>query len=225
MNNWSRFVDWSWLEDDRGWAVNWSWLVHDRCWLIHWSWLVFDDWGWLVLNWDWLVFNWDWLVFDWYWPVFDWDWLVDNWDGLVDNWGWLVSWGRDRFVHWSWLVNDRSWLVGWDRCRLVSLGWDVSIVVSLTLIADISDEARVTVNTVGNVLNASIGKLDTVFTVGGVSISSLVLVEVLWLIAINVVDSILIGVDWGGIGVVIRWGVLVVSHGGSKEGKDSDCGL
>ena len=102
------------------------------------------------------------------------------------SWGWLVSW--------SWLV---SWLVLW--------------VLSNTLVSHISNVARVSIiNVVGYNLGTAIGKGNTVFTVGLVSVSALALAEVGTGVTIS--NSVLVLVDWGGISIswfLVSWGWVV----------------
>ena len=63
---------------------------------------------------------------------------------------------------------------GLVRGRLVLLGM-VGCIVGLSLILDISDIAGVVIsNIVGNNLDPAIRKIDTVFTIGGVTITVLV---------------------------------------------------
>ena len=118
-------------------------------------------------------------------------WLVSgSWGGLVDwSWGRLVCWGR---------LVGRGGLVG----RLVL--W----ILGLALVPHISNIARVAIgHIVGDNLGAAVGKNNTVFAQGGVSVPFLILGEVGS--GVRVGNSILISIDsWG---IFIGWGGLVRS--------------
>ena len=89
---------------------------------------------------------WGWSV--WSWPVWSRCWSVDWGRGI--NWGWGICWG------WSWGI---SW------------GWGSSI-DGLSRVLDISN-ITIAISSVGNSLKATIGKVNMVFTIGVVSVTSL----------------------------------------------------
>ena len=141
--------------------------------------------------------------------------------GLIDDGSRLVNNG-------SRLVDNRSGLVD-NGCGSGfvsgSGGGLVSVVFGLSFIRDISDETRVTINLVHNTLETTVGKLDSVFAVGLVSVAVLFVVEVLVVVAFLVVHVIAevvkggyVGVGWGGI-------AGLVGQGDSGKGKDGNKGL
>ena len=127
----------------------------------------------------------------------------------------MVCWGR--VVDWSWLVcwgSLVSWLVFW--------------VVGLTLVPDISNIARVAIgNRVGHNLGATIGKNNTVFTRGGISVPLLVLSKVGSRVAVS--HSVVVSIDCRDIGIGwllvgwsrVVWGWPVWGIVGSSQGKEA----
>ena len=112
----------------------------------------------------------------------------------------LVSRLRSRLI--DWVVRSRGRLV--DRLGAVGL------ILSLSLIPHISNEARISLYLVGDNLGTAIGKLNTVFTMGVVSVSVLLLLECLVVITLAIVVDIVVKcVDWCGIRVCLIGWLLV----------------
>ena len=105
---------------------------------------------------------------------------------------------------WSWL-----WGISW-------LSWVVFWVLSDTFVSDIGNISTISIsNIVGDDLGTTIGKVDTVFTVGGISVTVFVSLEVS--LSIVIMDSISVFVygwsifiDWS---LSISWSWGVVSWG------------
>ena len=73
------------------------------------------------------------------------------------------------------------------RCRMVVVG------SSLSFISYISNETRVTINTVDNTLNPTIRKCNRVFTMSLMSIAVLVMLKSLGFVVIDIVTKIIEG--------------------------------
>ena len=105
---------------------------------------------------------------------------------------------------WSWL-----WGISW-------LGWVVFWVLSNTFVFDVGNISTISISyVVGDNLGTTIGKVDTVFTVGGISVTGFVGLEVG--VSIIIMDSISVLVyswsffiDWS---LAISWSWGVVSWG------------
>jgi hypothetical protein len=142
--------------------------------------------------------------------------------------GWVVDGSRGRLVGRSrgrLVGRSRGRLVGWSRGGCVGGfgGGLVGVVVGHSFVGHISDEARVTINTVDNTLDAAVGKLDGVLAMSLVSITLLLLLEVLVIVAVLVVHIVGKVVEGSGVGVV-RVGQRV-SHSHGDEGKECNEGL
>jgi hypothetical protein len=141
----------------------------------------------------------------------------------VRSWGWSV-WGRG----WNWCIG--SW------GRLVSWSWGVD---GLSCVFDISNVSCVVVGSVGDSLDATIGKVNVVLSVGVVSVTVLVGSE--FESSIVVIDSIAVIVCWWSIrvdwsrsigwgwsicwGRGVSWGDDVVSSDNSHKGEESNKAL
>ena len=118
-------------------------------------------------------------------------WSIGSWpvgSGSRDN-----NWGRTVGPDWSWAV---SWGRGID---------------GLSRVLDISDVASVGISSVGNSLEATIGKSNVVFSLGVIAVAGLRGSKVGT--AVAVIDSIGVVVCWGDIRV--DWG-RSVSWDGSR---------
>ena len=154
------------------------------------------------------------------------DWAVWGRGGPVWSWGGSVwGWGDD----WSWGI--RSW--GWDNNWGGSVGWGRgSSVDGLSRVLNISNISRVGIsNIVGDSLDATIGKGNTVLSVGGISVAVLIGGKVES--SVLVVDSVVVVVCWGDISVDWSWGISWgwsicwgggwgVLWGGSSHGDDGE---
>ena len=131
-----------------------------------------------------------------------------------------VSWGG-LVGHWSGSggVGDGSGLVGGSGL--------VSIVFGLSFIGDIGDEARVAIDAVNHPLDATVGKGNAVLAVGLVTVSLLLLVELLVIITLTLVVHVIPEVVEGsGVGVVVGavgGGVVGLCEG--RKGQQGDKGL
>ena len=118
----------------------------------------------------------------------------------------------------------RSGLVG--RGSLVRGFGLILGVLGLTLVPDISDVARVSIlNSVGDDLGAAIGKSNTVFTIGGITITSLVLAKVgSSVVILNSIGILVLGrlIVFGLLvsGAVVRGSVVGQGDGGKSENNE-----
>ena len=120
----------------------------------------------------------------------------ESWDGNGGEGGEDWGWGSD---------NDGSWGISWSWGNDGGSG-----------VGDISDVSRVGIgNVVGDGLDATIGKSDTVLSVGGVAVAVLVGGEVDSVVL--VVDCVAVVVGWGSVSVDWDWG-WGISGGGSVGG-------
>ena len=117
-----------------------------------------------------------------------------------------------------------------SRGRLVGRGvlGLIGSILGLTLVPDISNIARVAIgNRVGHNLGATIGKNNTVFTRGGISVPLLVLSKVGSRVAVS--HSVVVGIDSRDIGIGwllvgwsgVVWGWPVWGIVGSSQGKEA----
>ena len=117
----------------------------------------------------------------------------------------------------SQLVDDRLGVVSGLGGGLVSglVFW----VLSFTFVFDISD-ITVSVSGVSDDLDATVGKVDTVFSSGVIVITALLLAEN-WSVS-GIVYSIFVIVHWGKDGLIIRSrGGVVGSWGSSRDGSSN----
>lgn len=210
-------VDWGGVVDG-GRVVNWGRLVRSRGRLVGWDRDNLNNW--LVWSWGRCIHNRGRSVWGWGRPVcWGWDnnWLVWSWGR--DNNGFVWSWGRDNLNNRKWGRLVWSWgrLISWWRSWFVgsNLGID-----SLALVFHISDIALRS-SSVGDNLNTTIGKVDSVLS-GGVVVSTVLLMcenssRVFW-----VVDSILVIVDWRQVRVSFLGGIGGGGTGG--RGYSNKCG-
>jgi len=162
----------------------------------------------------------------------------ENRGGTSVNWSWSVS--ADWSINWG-----RCWSIStdWSRCWGISWSWGWSIGWGrgsigdwVTLVLDISNITRVGIkDVVGDNLDATIGKGNTVSSVGGVSISVLVGSEVNTVVTVS--NSVLVVICWWDIGVdrgravgrgwSVSWSrcVLWSSSGNSQESRQSNKAL
>jgi len=138
-----------------------------------------------------------------------------SWEGsrLVDN---RCRW-RKRFVDDRCrFVDNRSRFVD-NRCRsrlVCRCGFCMVVIrTGLSFIPHISNETRITINTVGNNLCTAIRESNRVFAMGLISITVFIMLESLWFISFLVVDivaksiqgsyiRVIITISWGRGGVV-----------------------
>ena len=104
---------------------------------------------------------------------------------------------------------DRGSVVGGGRLVGTSF-W----VLSLTGVTDISDISTFTVDRVGDSLDTAVGKVDTVFAAGGISVAGLLLREGGFGVVVG--DAVLVAVDGGSIRVHLGSGGI----GGRGNGRD-----
>jgi hypothetical protein len=110
-----------------------------------------------------------------------------------------VNWSRD----WN-SGNQRSWSnsIGSDRSRSVSRDWRRGVGNGFSDVFDIGNVTGVSVsNAVGDNLGATVGEVDAVLTVGGVTVASLVVAEVCTAMVSITLDSVAEFVDWRGVWV------------------------
>jgi len=152
--------------------------------------------------------------------------VVDR-GGLVVDRGGLVVDGGGLVVDGSGLVGDGSGLVSWGRGGLVSgsrggfvgSGFGVG---GFSFVFHISD---ITFGTSGvsDDLDTAVGKVDTVFAAGGISVAGLLLREGGFGVVVG--DAVLVAVDGGSIRVHLGGGGVGGrgnGRGGGDEGKTQD---
>jgi len=138
--------------------------------------------------------------------------VVDGGGLVVDGSGYddrLVSRSRDRLVS-----RSRGGLVGGSRGRFVGSGFGVG---GFSFVFHISD---VTFGTgrVSDDLDTAVGKVDTVFAAGGISVAGLLLREGGFGVVVG--DAILVAIDGGGIRVDLGSGVVGGGRAGGRNGGD-----
>ena len=127
----------------------------------------------------------------------------------------LAHLGKDGWPVGSWPVGSRGRDNNWSRS--IGPDWGRSIgwgrgVDGLSRVLDISNVTSVGISSVGNSLEATIGKVNVVFSLGGIAVAGLRGSKVGT--AVSVIDSI---------GVVVCWGNIRVDWG-RAVGRDWDRG-
>ena len=120
--------------------------------------------------------------------------------------------------------NDGSWSISWSRG---------SIRNGSTLVPHISNISRLGIkNAVGDNLGTTIGKGNTVFSIGGISIAVLISSKVSS--AVSIIDSITVVICWGNIcinwcwsiswswSICWSWSILGCSTGNSQENREGN---
>ena len=129
--------------------------------------------------------------------------------------------------------DNRSWSISWNnRGWGISWGWG-SIWNGSSLVFDISNISRLSIkNTIGDNLGSTIGKCNTVFSIGGVSIAVLIGSKVSS--TVSIIDGISIVICWGDISInwswaigwswsiSWSWGILGCSTGNSQESREGN---
>merc|ERR1712106_883151 len=126
------------------------------------------------------------------------------------DWGMVGRGGMDNRG-----MNNRGSMDNWGMISWSSMDSWSSSIAGNSFIGDILDVSRVSISAIVDNLSPAIRKSHPVAARGGVTISLLLLSEVISTVVVT--HSILVGVDWG---LIIHWLGGTIGHRGGRGSSD-----